>query len=319
MQAFFKKIFKLDMIGVIIALVIISVILSITAKGFTSPINIDSILKVSSITIIVGLAQLSVLSVGQFNLALGSIGCCSAMAGMYLIQEMGIPIIPAQLIGMLTGFILGWFQGMLVAKSGINPFVVTLALSSIYLGTATVIFRNLVLNQVPVEIKQVNKISLLGIPLLLVIALFLVFIMFIIMNKLYVGRQMLATGESKSAANIAGIKTAKQIVIAHSISAILAAIAGLLTVTRLGSAQLSLGSDWMLMSFAAPVLGGTLLSGGKVSVIGTIFGAVLLNVINAGLVLLDVSFYWTQTFLGVILVLAFGLDRVRQTLLARGR
>ena len=317
MKNMIMRVMRQDMISVIIAIMILCIVLSISAKGFSSPTNIESILKVSSITIVVGLAQLSVLAVGQFNLALGSIGCFSAMLSMALIQELGVPLLPALIAGVLLGAALGWVQGLLVARSGINPFVVTLALSTIYLGAATVIFQSQVFNDIPKSFGSINRISLLGIPLMLIIALAFVLLLFLVMNRSYIGRQLLATGESSSAANIAGIRTKSKILIAHVLSGVLAAFAGLLSVPRLGSAQLSLGSDWMLLSFAAPVLGGTLLSGGKVAVIGTIFGAILLNMINSGLVLLDVSFYWTQTFLGVILVFAFAIDRIRHRVILR--
>ncbi|MDD5017306.1 MAG: ABC transporter permease [Eubacteriales bacterium] len=314
-----KKLFKNDMTSIIFASVVVIIILSFAAKGFTSESNINSILKATSITIAVGMAQLVVLSVGQFNLALGSIACLSAMTSAWLMQEAGVAVIPALLMAILIGIALGWVQGLLVAKSRINPFVVTLALSSVYLGIATIVFQGLLLNRISVSVKAINKASLLGIPVLFLIALAIVAVMYVFMNRTYFGRRLLSTGESKKAALVSGIKPKFQIITAHTISGTLSAIAGILAMSRLGAAQLTLGSDWLLMSFAAPVLGGTLLSGGRVSVVGTIFGALLLNMINTGLVLLHVNMYWTQTFLGAVLIAAFAIDSLRQRLLAKGR
>jgi len=314
-----RMLLRQDMTSVIVATVIIAAILSFTAKGFTSQTNITSILKASSVTIAVGLAQLVVLSVGQFNLALGSIGCLSSMTSAWLMQEAGAPVGLALVVAFAVGLGLGWLQGLLVAKSGINPFVVTLALSSVYLGVATIVFQGLLLNRIPDSVKAINKTSVIGIPVLFLIAIALVAVMYILMNKTYFGRRLLATGESKKAALVSGIKPKRQIMAAHTISGVLAAAAGVLSMSRLGAAQLTLGADWMLISFAAPVLGGTLLSGGRVSVLGTIFGALLLSMINTGLVLLHVNQYWTQTFLGTILVSAFALDALRQRLVAKGR
>lgn len=312
MKKAISKIMRNSMTSVILACLVIGLIFSIAAEGFLSSFNIINILRTASVTIAIGLAQLSVLSVGQFNLALGSVGCMSAMAYAYLLQVAGVHPVIAIIAAIAMGFLLGWIQGILVTKTGLNPFVVTLALQSIYKGAATVIFEGYLLNELPSAVKEINKINVLGIPLLFIIAIVLVVIMHIYMNKTTFGRKLLETGESEKTALIAGLRPQRQIIIAHSVSGILAGCAAVIAVSRLGAAQLSLGSDWMLMSFAAPVLGGTLLSGGKVSPIGTIFGAILLNMISYGLVMMEVNLYWSQTFMGVILVASFAVDFLRQ-------
>ena len=98
---------------------------------------------------------------------------------------------------------------------------------------------------------------------------------------------------------------------AFILSGLLSGIAAILLVARLGSAQVDVGSDWMLASFAAPIIGGTRMSGGKVTVIGTVFGAILLALISNGLVFLNVSIYWTAFVHGVIILSAVGIDRIR--------
>ena len=116
---------------------------------------------------------------------------------------------------------------------------------------------------------------------------------------------------------MSGIDTNRIVVVAHTLSGALAAVAGVMLVARLGSAQPSLGSGWLLPSFAAPVLGGTLLSGGKASIPGALLGAVLLAVIANGLQLFNVSPFFYQAFLGVILVLALAMDRARLSYVLR--
>ena len=133
------------------------------------------------------------------------------------------------------------------------------------------------------------------------------------------GRQLLATGANARTALMSGIATSRMIVIAHVLSGGLAAVAAVMLVARLGSAQPSLGSEWLLPSFAAPVLGGTLLTGGRVLVAGTYLGALLLAVIANGLVLFGVSAYWYQTLLGIVLLAALAVDRGRQTYVLRNQ
>ena len=319
MKKTLSKIMRANMTSVILACIVIGFIFSVSSSGFLSKHNVVNILKASSVTIAIGLAQMVVLSVGQFNLALGAIGCFTAMTYAWLMQIVGVNPIVAIIGALITGIALGFIQGILVTKTGLNPFIVTLALDSVFKGAATIIFQGLLLNKLPDEVKAINKTDVIGIPTLFLIALILVVIMEIYMNRTVFGRKLLATGESAKAALVGGLQPQRQTIIAHTISGILAACAAIIAVSRLGAAQLSVGSDWMLMSTAAPVLGGTLLSGGKASPVGTIFGAILLNMINFGLVMMNVNLYWAQFFMGVILVASFAVDYLRNRMAKRGR
>jgi len=160
---------------------------------------------------------------------------------------------------------------------------------------------------------------LLGIPLLFYIALIISALLYVLMRKTVLGRQLLATGANPRAAKISGIEVDKIIIIAHTLSGLLAGIAGILQVSRMGVGQASIGAEWMMISFAAPVLGGTILSGGKVNVIGTIFGAILMSIITNALVLWNISQYWFQAFIGLTLLAAYEMDRIRVSLLSPQR
>lgn len=307
-----KKILNLDLLSVVLATVVLAVALATTAKGFLTTTSTLSILSTGAVYAMVGIAQLLVLAVGQFNLALGAIACCSAMGSMAFMQATGMPMVVTLLVGLLIGTLLGGIQGLLAAKSGINPFVITLAMNSVYYGLATAVFRSSVFNQVPAEFKAISTNNVGGIPVVFFIAVGIAILIWLLLQKTYMGRRLLAAGASLSAAVIAGINTKNQIWVAHTLSGLIAAIAGLLITAKLGAAQLSIGTGWMTMSFATAVLGGTLMSGGKVGVTGTIIGAVLFSMIKSGLTLWGVSFYWTDTFMGLLLIVAFEFDRVRK-------
>lgn len=300
------------MFSVVAAVIVLTIALSLSAKGFLTTTSMVSILSTAATYTMVGVAQLAVLAVGQFNLALGGISCCSAMGSMAIMEALGLPLIPTLLIGLLIGTLLGYIQGLVVAKSGINPFVVTLAMSSIYYGLATAVFRASIFRKVPTEFKAICKDNIGGIPIVFIIVVGIAVIIWLLYQKTYLGRRLLATGASQGAANIAGINVKNQIWMAHTLSGLFAAVAGLLTTAKLGAAQLTIGADWMTLSFATAILGGTLMSGGRVGIIGTIFGAVLFSMIKSGLTLWGVSFYWTNTFVGLLLIVAFELDRVRK-------
>lgn len=300
------------MMSAIIAVVVLSIALAVSADGFLTKKSILSILNNAAVYIVVGLSQLVVMSVGQMNLALTSTAAVSAMTAMAFMEAFSLPLAVTILIGIACGAFLGAIQGLLVAKSGINPFIVTLSLDSVILGAGTAIFKARVFNHVPTSFKSIFKVTFLGMPVALFISIGIVIIAWWFMKKTYFGRKLLATGASPRAAYLAGINDKNQIWFAHILSGILAAIAGLLISARLGAAQLSNGSEWMTLSFAVAVLAGSIMSGGKVGVVGTIFGAILFSMIKNGLVLWGVSFYWTNTFMGLLLLACYELRRIKE-------
>ena len=307
-----------DLAGISFTLLLLLLILRIFTEGFYSAYNLDSILKDIAIFTIVGMAQMVTLSVGQFNLAIGATGGAVAMIAGAMMELLGVPYPIVLLVGLICGFILGYFQGFLIVKTQINPFIITLALISIYHGMNMTITKNMFFRQIPTEFKAIAKYNLFGsFPLLLLIVFFVMAIFWILFNRTVLGRKMLSVGVSKRVADFAGLNAGQNIRIAHGLSGVLAALAGMLTVGKLGAAQTSIGSTWMLISFAAPILGGTLLNGGKVSIIGTFLGACLMTIITNALVLFGVNSYWFQAFTGSILLLAFAINKARVDISSR--
>ena len=149
--------------------------------------------------------------------------------------------------------------------------------------------------------------------------LVVVFVLWLLYRGTTLGRQMLATGANQRAARMAGVPTDRIIVVTHALSGALAGIAGIMLVLRLGSAIPSIGEEFLLPSFAAPAIGGTLLSGGVVYVFGTLLGGLLIGTIENGLNLLDIPNFWVQLVTGLVLLLAVLLDRARTVVVARSR
>ena len=303
---------KFDLISVIVPIIILAVVFGTSAKGFLSAYNLQSVGRITGITLIVGLSQLAVLSIGHFNIALGSMACFSAMSCCAMMEVAGLPVVVAIIIGLAVGTFCGFLQGFLIVKTGINPFIITLALSSIFLGFTIGVTEGTIYHALPDAFKEIGKINFLGLPLLFIIALVVAAILFFVMKKSLLGRQLLVIGDNTRAANFSGIRVNRRIITAHMLSGLLAGIAGILQASRLGVGQSSIGVDWMTISFAAPVLGGTLLSGGKVNIVGTLFGAILMSIIVNGLIMINISQYWFQSFTGIILLVAFEIDRIRR-------
>jgi ribose transport system permease protein len=313
------RFFQADLTAVALPLVVLLFVLVFSSEGFLSAYNTISVLQSVSIFVLIGLAQMSTLALGQLNLAVGGMGCLTAILMGFFMEVLGMPVLPALIIGLGVAMVLGAVQGLLVAYSGINPFIITLALLSVYTGTATVITMGKSYNKLPDAIKMINRMQYGIVPLTFIIAFLICTATFILYRYTDIGRRLQAVGESSRAAEFSGIRVSYAVITGHTLSGLFAGSAAFIQMCRFNSAQLAIGGDWMLTSFVVAVLGGTLLSGGKFSVVGTLLGSFMMVFINNALGLWKVNPYIFQTIMGMLLLVAFEIDRIRVFLTSRGR
>jgi ribose transport system permease protein len=281
------------------------------APGFVSSFNLFAISLSVAIDIVVAFSTMVVLATGGMNLAIGSIGVCSVMLVGYLMQALGLPVPLALAAGLILGALLGFVNGAAIVLSGVNAFIITLASASLFLGGMLILTKAAIYNGIPTEIAGFGHLRFGFVSPLLLIALAIGASLLVLFRWTALGREILAAGANARAAELSGVPVGRVIVTVHALSGLLAAAAGLMLMTWLGAAMPSIGQDWLLPSFLAPVLGGTLLAGGMVSVIGTMLGALLVTTIRSGLLILQVGNFWLQLFLGLVLLLAVLLDRYR--------
>ncbi len=313
-----KSLYKNDLASVLLPVVLLLVLLGASSPGFLSSYNITSLLQTITIYMLIGLAQMSALSLGHLNLAVGSIGAFTSIVMGFGMQEMHLPLLVALVVGLFVGVLCGALQGFLIAKSGVSPFIVTLALLSVFKGLATIISKGVPFSRLPEGITALNRTRVLGsIPVAFLGAVFVLAIVLIVFGYLKVGIRTKAAGASPRAATYSGITVSRIVVFGHAFSGFLCSIAAIVQTARFGSAQISVGDDWMLTSFVVAVLGGTLLSGGKASPLGTFFGSVLMVLINNALVLWNVTTYMFPAILGIVLLLSYELDRGRISFIRR--
>jgi ribose transport system permease protein len=287
------------------------VVFASLAPGFISPFNLFTLGRALAIDIVIGFSTMVVLATGGMNLAIGSIGVSAVMATGWLLQAVGLPTWLGLSGGLALGALLGWINGIAIVRTGVNSFIITLASASLYLGLMLILTKAEAFNALPPGFPAFGKLRLGIVSPLLLVALAIGAALFVLYRFSTLGRQILAAGANARAAAMSGVPVDRVIVISHTLSGLLAATAGLMLTARLGAAMPSIGQDWLLPSFLAPVLGGTLLSGGAVSVIGTILGALLVTTIRSGLLVMQVGNFLLQLFLGAILLLAVMLDRYR--------
>ncbi len=289
-------------------------------RGFTSPFNLFALTRSGAVNVLVGLSMMTVIVTGGLDLSVGAIGVAAGMAAGWLMQGLHLPA-AAGLVGALgTGAALGLINGVLVVRSRMHSFVVTLATMSIFFGAMIVLTHAQPFNQLPDSLLRFARIHWWRVVSpMLAVALAAGALLHLLYRYTSLGRAMLAAGANPRAALLSGINVPRTIVLCHMLAGLLAAIAGILLTLRNGAAipamAGNLGQDWLLPAFLGPVLGGALLAGGLVSVPGAVLGGLLVTVLNSGLLLLHVGEFWVQFFLGVLLLGAVLIDKGRHRII----
>lgn len=309
---------KSNTAGILAIIIIASLVMSFTQKEFATAVNFNVIARSFSVMAIVGLAQMVILGMGGMNLSVGAIGGLVGVTVGGLMATLNWPISLAVIAGLFVGATCGCFNGWFINRVhdplnrlNVTSFLVTLASASVFTGINLGMTRAVPIYGLHDSFISVSRMTIGGISVLILIMIPVAFTVAFIMHKTSIGRQMLAVGGNSRAAELSGVSISKITIFSNIISGILAAIAAIIVISRLGSAQPTVGEGWLLFSFAAPLIGGTKLEGGQVNVSGTVLGAVLLALASNSLVHLQVSVYWVTFIHGLIIVAAVGIERLR--------
>lgn len=298
--------------GVLIALVILIVAFSIADSHFRTFDNFMSLIRQSSINGFIAFGMTCVILTGCIDLSVGSVlALTSAFAAFFI--KTGIPVFVAMLLALIIGVIFGLISGFMVTKWRLQPFIATMITMTIYRGF-TLIFTN----GKPISnlgdsalLKFIGKGSVLGIPFPVILFIVVFIIFMFILDKTTFGRKIYATGSNAASAKLAGVNVNKTKIIAYAISGCMAALSGLILLSRLGSAQPTSGDGYELDAIAAVALGGTSMNGGRGRIWGTMVGILIIAVLNNGLNILNVSSYWQSVVKGVVILIAVLSDRKR--------
>lgn len=310
--------------GLIVGIIAFAVIFTLQNDNFVSRFNLFALSRNIATYSLVGMAMMAVIVTGGLNLAVGAIGVCAAMTFGWGNEAMGLHWVPSAALALLVACLLGFANGWLVVKTGIHSFVITLATMSIFFGVMVFLTQAQSYRGLSPEVIAFGKAKLFGVVSpLLVMAIVVALALATLYRFTALGREMLAAGATPEAAELSGVHVGKTFIACHILSALLAGFTAVLVTARYGAAIPSmagqLGQDWLLPAFLGPVLGGTVLTGGRVSVLGTFLGATLVVTLTNGLLMLQVGEFWVQSVLGVLLLTAVLGDKARrQYLLHRG-
>lgn len=309
-MAILKSIVKRGDFGITLAAILLFVLFSLTSDSFATRYNLFNISRNIALYIFIAIPQAIVIATGGMNLSIGAIGgLCVVIAG-YLLDAQGQSPLVVVPVALALGVFLGFINGLLIAKLKLNSFIVTLSTMFLFTGFVFGISKGFPYTHIPDSFTWLGRKGYLGVPYLLILAVITLIALAYILRYTVFGRHLLATGGNAEASRLSGISTDRVVMMVHMSSGFMAALAGLLTLSRIGSAQPSTGQNWMIVSFAVSILGGTALTGGVLTPLGLFMGGVVMVLIKNGLVLLEANVYYEQAFLGSIILLAVVLDRI---------
>ncbi|GGE11414.1 ABC transporter permease [Aureimonas endophytica] len=290
------------------------------SPSFLSPLNLQILALAIAVNALIAFSQMIIIAIGQMNLSVGAIGGLSAITFGGLMDAFGLPAPLAAGAALLVGLLCGALNGLFIVWTGISAFVITLASLSIYKGINLGVTRAEPFYGIAEGVKAFGQALVLGpLPWLAVPTILVALGLSFMLARLPIGRFVLAVGGNAHAAELSGVSVGPTVVFAHALSGMLAALAGILLVARLQIGQPTIGDDWLILSFAAPVIGGAVLAGGHVSVAATLFGTAIVAIITQALVLFNIDPFLVQIVLGALILAAVGLNRLREARLAATR
>ncbi|QND36861.1 ABC transporter permease (plasmid) [Sinorhizobium meliloti] len=293
--------------GIFLSLVMLCIVFSFFNPRFMTVVNFMNILQQVAVVAIAAFGMTWVILLGEIDLSVGSIIAVAGMVGAQCFA-FGMGFVPAIALTLAAGALMGMLNGVLTAKLLLPSFIVTVATMGIYRGMVS-----LPTNGAPAMIENetwtaIGTESFLGLPIIIWVVAVLFVINQIVLSKTSFGRRAYLTGGNREAAVYSGIKVDRLKILIFMISGVMAAISGVLLSSRLFSAQTNAGMSYELDTIAAAVLGGTSLAGGVGTMVGTLIGALIIGVMNNGMNMLSVPYFYQLIVKGLVILVAVWLD-----------
>ena len=283
---------------------------------FLTKSNIMNILRQSSTYAIMAVGMTFAIITGGIDLSQGSLLAVVAIVAGMVIQSTG-SILLAVVAGLAIGAAIGMLNGVVIAYLEMPPFIMTLGTMRALRGVALLLTKGSPIDIKLESFRYVGTESFLGIPIPVYIFVLVAVMAQFILSKTSTGRYIFALGSNVEAAKISGVKIVWNRIKAYTFSGICVAIASILYISRLGSAQPIAGEGYEMEAVAATVIGGTSIVGGEGSAMGSIIGAVVVALIRNAMVLLQISTYWQSIVIGLVIVVSVSIDILRKRVEAR--
>lgn len=310
-------------------LVVILVIFGVTTPNFISQGAWLATSIAATQILLIALGQTFVIATGGIDLSVGAVLGMSGMVGAWTMSTLLTAFPALGIVGIISvgfaagiaaGAVAGLINGFVVTRMHVTPLIATLGMLGVATGAGYLIGHGQQIASIPSQISLIGFTNVLGwFPVPVLVAALFAVVGWYGFNRTRFGRRILAIGSNPESARRAGISTTRNLITVYIISGALAAMAGMLLVSRLSAASPTAGNGQELNSIAAVVIGGTSLFGGRASIAGTVIGTIIIAVIQTGLVVAAVDPFWQFVAVGVVLVLAVWADQQRSRLVSLHR
>jgi ribose/xylose/arabinose/galactoside ABC-type transport system permease subunit len=305
--------------GLLVALLLLCATLAVITPKFLTVPNLLIIVTQVTINALLAFGVTFVIISGGIDLSLGSIVAITGVAAASFAHPDTYPLAVPLGIGLLVGLAIGALNGLVITKGKVPPFIVTLGTMTIARGLALILSKGRPISNLSDSFNYLGGGQLLGIPVPIVLLGLVFLVCTLLLKKTVMGRYVYAVGGNEQAARASGIGVTRVKMFVYTLSGGLAALAGILLTSRISTGQPNVGIGFELSAIAAAIIGGTSTSGGVGSITGTLLGALLIGVISNSLDLLNVSSYYQQVVMGLIIIGAVLLDSVNKKLDAGSR
>lgn len=298
--------------GLLVAFVAICLVLSLINTKFLTLSNWTIIITQVSINALLAFGVTFVIITGGIDLSLGSMVAVTGVVTASMAHPDTYPVVVPVLAGLLSGVLMGGLNGLIITKSKVPPFIVTLGMMTIGRGLALILSKGRPISNLSDAFNFIGGGHISGIPFPIIVLITAFVICSIVLKKTLLGRYIYAVGGNEQAAKASGIRVNKVKMAVYTICGGLAALAGILLTSRITTGQPNAGAGFELDAIAAAIIGGASTAGGKGTMTGTLIGAMLIGVISNGLDLLNVTSYYQQVVMGTIIIGAVVLDSWNQ-------
>jgi ribose transport system permease protein len=314
----FSRIFRAREMSVLVALAALVVIMSLASPYFLEPQNIFNVLRNMSTISIVAIGMTMVIITGGIDLSVGSVLALSAMLTARVMVQFGADPWLALLVGLSVGALAGGTNGLIITKVQVNPFITTLGMMSVARGLTYLVasgVKSTVASNIPMRNEALGFLGAgyVGpVPFPVIEMVILVVLASLFLANTVLGRQIYGIGSNEQAARLSGVDVDRVRLFCYTLTGMLAAYAGVMTAGLLSTAATNAGIGMELDVIAAAVIGGASLAGGEGTVYGAVIGAAIMAVLRNAFVLLGLPVYLQTVSIGVVIVLAVALDRLRR-------
>jgi ribose transport system permease protein len=298
------------------ALIVVFIFLSIASPVFLSADNLFNVGAQTAVVAVIAIGMTLVIITAGIDLSVGSVAALSGVVGVMMMANLGLPVPLAIIGGTLVGALAGLVNGLLVSVAGLAPFIATLGMLTVARGLVYIVTNAQAIFGAPDSFRLLGQGVIGPIPIPILVIVVVAVAGYIVLSRTRLGRYAYAMGSNLEAARLSGIPVRRYLTSVYVISGALAGFGGMIAASRVNSGQPNFGIGLELDVIAAAVIGGASLFGGQGTVLGTLIGAFLIALIRNGAVLLDVSTFYQQVIIGVVIWLAVLWDQYRRRRLA---